>query len=40
MMQDWSDYLDQLRGGDDSSRFADHWNVVTVDFGDRAARGR
>jgi len=32
MMQHWSDHLDQLRGGDDSSAFADDSKVVTVDF--------
>lgn len=38
MMQHWSDYLDQLRGGDDSGKPADDSKVVTVDFGGRSRR--
>jgi len=40
MMQHWSDYLDQLGGGDDSRKSADESKVVTVDFGRRGARPR
>lgn len=41
MMQHWSDYLDQLRGGGDGSdKVAGDGKVVTVDFGRRGARAR
>lgn len=38
MMQHWSDYLDQLRRGDDSSKSADGGNVVSIAFARRGAR--
>jgi integrase len=38
MMQHWSDYLDQLRGGDGGGQSTDSGNIVTVDFGRRNAR--
>ncbi|MEN3748683.1 integrase arm-type DNA-binding domain-containing protein [Sphingomonas sp. HF-S3] len=38
MMQHWSDYLDQLRGGGNGDRTGDDSKVVKVDFGGRSRR--
>lgn len=40
MMQHWSDYLDELRLGDDGAKPAGDSKVVTVDFARRGARSR
>lgn len=39
MMQHWSDYLDQLRGGDDGGKSVDDSKVITVNFARRASAG-
>ena len=38
IMQHWSDYLDQLRGGGNGDKAAHDSKVVTVDFGGRSRR--
>ncbi len=40
MMQHWSDYLDQLRLGDDGAKPTGDSKVVNVDFARRGARSR